>query len=169
MAIISKETFEKFTEEEKKKLRDEYNSSYRTPNDRYILECTFGKENLQTEPEIKTWEDVMNEHPEYEFDIITVNNLVSIDFVVATKIVATYKIAKLIELGYGGIVSKKEYEENGAWQIIPYREAYNEKLKLKIIYGFQHKSFVSFHDEEQAEEFMSYPENVKLVEQYHMI
>ncbi|MCH5167913.1 MAG: hypothetical protein J1F35_08550 [Erysipelotrichales bacterium] len=168
MATISQETFEKFTEEEKKKLRDEYNSSYRTPNDRYILECTFGKENLQPKPEIKTWDDVKKVYPNTygneNIELFPCNEFVW-DAKLIRKNIAMLKIAKLIELGYGGIVTEEEWENEDIRKFSIVRF----KKKLSYAHGFAAYEFVSFHTPEQREKFLSYPENKKLVEQYYMI
>ena len=176
MAIISKETFEKFSEEEKKKIRQIYKDMKEEPSLAYAheyaekcewLEDYFGKENLQ--PKIKTWEDVEEEYAICKEDISVLENLCYCEHKIIQKLIATYKISKLIGVGYGGLPTKKEYEEDGAWQIIPHRETYDEKFKFKIVMDFQYKSFISFHNEEQAKEFMSYPENVELIEQYFML
>ena len=171
MAIISQETFEKFSKEEKEKLRKYLNNySEKIDNVKNIADDIFGKENLQPKSKIKinikTWDDVEQLLPEDgfcvgEFEKFADNPKITI------KCQATLKIAKLIELGYGGLLSKEQYEKDGAWQIIPYRNAYNENFKLKIVYGYQYKTFISFCEEEYAKNFMSYSENRKLVKQYY--
>lgn len=169
MGIISKETFEKLTEEEKKKLRELYSNSVKI--DFAIMKKIFGEENLLHKPNIKTWKDVKDKSDSAFQTSLNLNYACdgNMDDKLSMKIKATYKISKLIELGYGGIVTEEECKENGAWQIIPYRENYDEKFKLKIVMDFQQKSFISFHNEEQAKEFMSYPGNRILIEQYYMI
>lgn len=183
MSIISQETFEKFTEEEKegvRKLYEHYEDDallYQTEPPKlvqYNLEALFGEENLQPKPEIRTWVDVplrgetVNVMIDEDHNIILLKRT-EFSEKIFKKLIATARIAKLIELGYGGMVSKKEYTNNGAWQIVPYRDAYDEPFKLKIVFGWGHKTFISFKEEQQAEEFMSYPENLELVKQYYMI
>lgn len=132
------------------------------------MQKLFGEENLQPKPKIKTWEDVQEMNEDSNFFMRIADNLELPDKIYS-KCIATLKIAKLIELGYGGTVSKKEYTNNGAWQIVPYRDAYDEPFKLKIVFGWEHKTFISFKEEQQAEEFISCPENLELVKQYYII
>lgn len=157
--------------------KDYYQVLYIDPNTREVIKnClikNFGEHNLQPKPKIKTWNDFLEEvhkdsnwsHRDEFYDL----PMYDMDDKIKAKIIAAGRIAKLIELGYGGSVTAKEWKENGAWQIIPYRENYDEKFKLKIVMDFQHKSFISFHEEEQAKEFMSYHENNKLAQQYYML
>ena len=77
---------------------------------------------------------------------------------------ALLKIHQLIEVGYGGNVTKEEWEE---------------AFELKyVISCTADKSFpihatncihtIAFHTKEQAKEFISYPENVQLLKDYFM-
>ena len=86
---------------------------------------------------------------------------------VTSKIIATYKISRIIELGYGGMVSEEEWRDKDLfkWYIVPGIEG-----KLVIDSSYENwQEFVSFHTKQQAEEFMSHESNRKLVEQYYMM
>lgn len=171
MAIISQETWDKFTEEEKEDIRHLYNGleTMQDRNTEGVMNSLFGKENLQPKPEIKTWKDVKEEYmlradtgTSYIIDMD--KNFYSEKL--ALKALATLQIAKLIELGYGGMVTEEEWKDNNIEKYCVYSTA------GKIHYdGFNTYDcrFVAFHTSEQRKEFMSYPENVKLVEQYYMI
>lgn len=180
MSIISKESFEKLTRDEKKKLRQIYKDMKEEPSLVYAheyaekcewLEDYFGEENLQFS--IKTWEDVMDNLNEIEKDDIqsyigeiccgpSMNHGSNL---ICRKMIATYEIAKLIEIGYGGIISKEEWENEDIrkFSIVRFKE------NLSYGEGRSAYEFVSFHTPEQREEFMSYESNRKLLEQYYMM
>lgn len=187
MSIISQETWDNMSNKEKEKLRSDYDdlvylSEHGT--DEFIkteslktikeYERLFGKENLQPKPNIKTWKDLEKEHLEY----FKSHNTPSPMFIssqelrdkLLNKSIATYKIATLIELGYGGIITDEEWEERinegtGFYTIVysPLYKSFHKRVESC------NKQFIAFHTSKQAEEFMSYPENVKLLEQYNMI
>lgn len=184
MALISKESFEKLTEEEKFIIRRDYNTlqvglSTGLLEDVSLVEqkakikefeSIFGKEALQPEPKIKTWKDMKEEYM-LRADAGT-SYIIDMDKKfysekLALKSLATLQIAKLIEIGYGGMITDEE------WKNVEFKKygiicrPYNKELFIKDIWNEQ--CFISFHTKQQAEEFMSYPENVKLVEQYYMI
>ena len=195
MGIISKETFDKFTEEEKRRLRQQYSHLLKVSEDdedwnvrmcagseKQSLINVFGKENLQPKPKIKTWEDVKKQEDvdcnfytnkddlaEYlclkGWDVFGDHNKL------INKLQATLKIAKLIELGYGGMVTKEEhitrrnlYTTDRFWAIWV-----NGEGKIECTAVEDCIDLLVFHEREQAQEFMSYPENRKLVEQYYML
>lgn len=61
MAIISQETWDKFTEEEKELTIELYSGLTNEPEDKHIIgvmNSIFGKENLHPKPKIRTWGDV---------------------------------------------------------------------------------------------------------------
>ena len=179
MSIISKETFDKFTKEEKEKLRRIYSEAKsvgtRNPLE---LENLFGKENLQPKPIIKTWEDIEKDGFSVEEDYLPEFNdndmytdAISYKGKFSSKIIhkaiATLKITKLIELGYGGIVSKEEWSDKNTYKCYI---VIGIEGKLVIDSSYENwQEFISFHTRQQAEEFMSYPENVKLLKQYYMM
>lgn len=175
MAIISKETFEKFSEEEKEIVRQAYKRWLYAYNKEGIelaiheeYEELFGKENLQPEPKIKTWKDMKEEYmlradagASYIIDM----DKKFYSEKLALKALATLQIAKLIELGYGGMITDEE------WKNEDIRKFSIIRFEKELSYGEGRSvyEFISFHTPEQREKFLSYPENKKLVEQYYMI
>lgn len=188
MAIISQETWDNMPQEEKEQLRQQYlhlldvsenDENWTTRmcagSEKDSLIKVFGKENFRLVPKIKTWEDVK-----------TVNNLSmqeyensfderSVEFYneepkLYNKLIATYKIAKLIELGYGGMVTEEEYilnehsTDDDFWSIWM-----NGKGEIECTKVENCRELLTFHTREQAEDFMSYSENIKLIKQYFMI
>ena len=180
MSIISRETFEKFSDEEKRKvyeLNKELSILRNENGDKYHyltgsldnLNALFGKENLQPKPKIKTWEDVAAQR-EYNIDV-ELNKIKNawIGYPICDKMIATAKIAKLIELGYGGMVTEEEKcSDIPYFAIFPVLGTSQLQIADNHSTNIYSKDFVSFHTRQQAEEFMSYPENVELVKQYHM-
>lgn len=172
MSIISQETWDKFTEEEKKNVRKLYEHYeddtllYQTEPPKLVkhnLEAIFGKENIQPKPKIKTWEDVDITTLGAEYGTILElqdwNNIK-----LANKLIATYKIAKLIEHGYGGLVTDEEWCND-----IIKDCAVRYESEIRHACMINDYEFIAFHTNEQYKEFMSYPENVELVKQYYMI
>lgn len=117
---------------------------------------------------IKTWEDIVNMDNRYHQlidDIIRSGYSSLWDSKVISKIIAALKISKIIEFGYGGIVTDEEWEDR---DIIKYCLC---KVDNRIFYATRtdHFLFIAFHTDQQREEFMSYPENVELIRNYYMI
>lgn len=184
--------FNKLTKEEKIKLQKSYRKllTWRDEleksgdEDAYpIIDCNsqifkleelFGKENFQPEPEIKTWKDVEKEHPEYFKSHNTPNPMLipsqELRDNLLNKSIAMYKIATLIELGYGGVISEgewqKEINKDNGFYVISWNIFYKS---FQIHYETNSKSFLSFRTRELAEEFMHYPENVELLRQFNML
>lgn len=168
MATISQETWDNMPSDEKQRLQTEYAGAMVNSKENItaqLYERLFGKENLQPKPMIRTWEDVEKLLPEDgfcvgEFEKYADNPKVTL------KCQATLKIAKLIELGYGGIVTDEEYRQthNRFWGIWV-----NDNGEIECTEVEDCRGLLTFHTQHQAEEFMSYPENRRLVEQYHML
>ena len=128
------------------------------------MEKTFGIHNLNPKQTPKTWEDVVKLHEDYYY---IGGNTSGVSDALKKKAVATLKIAKLIELGYGGMVSEEEWKDSNTLKHIVYCTT-NNKLSIQSQYTpFKH--FVAFHTKQQAEEFMSYESNRKLVEMYYCL
>ena len=77
---------------------------------------------------------------------------------------ALLKIYQLIETGYGGNISSEEWNNN-EWK---FTYQYT-KTGIDIISTCISKYIIAFHTKEQAEEFLSYPENIQLLKDYFMI
>lgn len=175
MAIISQETWDNMPEAEKEKLCQNYSEDYDAET-RVILDEIFGKENLQPKPKIRTWKDIVaSSHNIYDKELNPNcgNTLIScitneiLKDKLSLKCDATIKIAKLIELGYGGMVTEKEWKDD---EILKFGVKWNYKANDWAYHNtIITKEFIVFHTPEQREEFMSYPENRALVEQYYLI
>ena len=152
------------------------------------LEKLYGSHNLNPKPQIKTWDDVEKECGDIlNTDIIDgeylrsefVNlNLSVVHFTekIVDKCIATLKIAKLIELGYGGIVSKKEWKlstsyikETVLWTIVCEYKTECKEPQFRIGANWAAPDLLSFHTKQQAEEFLSQESNRQLVQQYYLM
>lgn len=175
MSIISQESFEKLTKEEKEEIREIYKLMKEEPSLVYAneyaeklewLEDYFGKENLQHKPIVKTWKDCQEMNENSNFFIRLDNNL-ELSGRIYSKCTATLKIAKIIELGYGGLLTNKETEEILPLWIV--QCDYEGKVFVEKYTGVVVDKMLAFRTQELAEEFISYPENVELIRQYCMI
>lgn len=77
---------------------------------------------------------------------------------------ALLKIYQLIEAGYGGNVTNEEWESSDIINTI----SCDSDRTLEIT-GGEYRNQIAFHTEEQAKEFLSYPENIQLLKDYFMI
>lgn len=84
---------------------------------------------------------------------------------------AFIKILKLIEVGYGGNVTNKDYIELELFNEYLYHITYNttdKEFEILANCSTQHTP-IMFHTKEQAKEFLSYPENIQLLKDYFII
>lgn len=135
------------------------------------MEMLFGKENLNHQ--FKTWEDVERKCPNIKTETDTLNyhisTCIAFDDKIERKLIATYKISKLIEIGYGGRVTDDEWRDD---TLDKFSIGWIEDGKCPFIRCHYHRfqdDFISFHTKQQAEKFMSYVENIKLINDYYMI
>ena len=128
-----------------------------------LLESICGEHNLNPK-QIKTWEDVEKLLPEDGFCVGEYEKYAD-NPKVTLKCQATLKIAKLIELGYGGMVSEEEWKDDDIVKHCPIRDTDG----IRHCCFMTEYNFIAFHNSEQFEEFMSYESNRKLVEMYYLM
>lgn len=177
MAIISKKTWNNMPKAEKEKIIAAYNSFSDAPSEldywvKKELEAIFGKDRLVSKPRIRIWEDVIKTYPARITGILglqsEIRDVVGINENIARKIVATAKIEKLIEFGYGGIVTKDEWADKNRKKYVV-APAPNKEM---TVYGYDEHcgdNFVAFHTKYDAKEFMKHKENIKLLIDYYMM
>lgn len=80
---------------------------------------------------------------------------------------AFMKIINIIDVGYGGNVTNKEWK-NTDFKYVIFKDVSTNKFSISsvcnCIYGL-----IAFHKIEQAEEFLSKPENIQLLKDYFMV
>lgn len=191
-SILSQETWDKFPEEEKNDLRKFYNdklSNAKGAEDRGFydlaesikdeakeMEWIFGKKNL-LEPKAKTWRDIEVFYTDVDIELgrftKSLGNYSHYSSQLLEKCVATLKITKLIELGYGGAITDKEYNtyKNSSNVYFNILCEHNGMLTIKRLSNDDEvfRNILTFRSFELAKEFMSYSGNVKLIKQYYMI
>lgn len=145
---------------------DEYTDGYLN-----ALIDIFGAHNLN--PQIKTWEDVSIHKPEVWDDINKLGreivNHVNINGKLYKKLIATIQIQKLIKFGYGGQITKTEWEDNNCRKyVIEYYPQDGRKF-VDSDYCIGEYRFIAFHTLKQREEFWSYESNRELVKLYFMM
>lgn len=125
----------------------------------------------------KTWSELKatnkaNSHCIYTLDntYLSSNNNKRI---IEKSALALLKIHQLIEVGYGGNITNKEWLRNTNTPIFiividPYKDNF---MRIDSVYdGFEHGVYhVAFHTKAQAEEFLSYHENLQLLKDYFML
>lgn len=79
---------------------------------------------------------------------------------------ALLKIYQLIEVGYGGNILPNKYNGRNTFWIILLEGVTRE---FKVCPNSRSRHLVSFYTRAQAEEFLKYPENVRLLKDYFMI
>lgn len=82
---------------------------------------------------------------------------------------AILKIRDLIEIGYGGNVSTKDWNKQSIpkW-VIDFGEHFDD-IRVTFTASPQFYSHIAFYSEKQAKEFLKYPENVQLLKEYFML
>ena len=178
----------KLSEEDKDLLRKSYNEMKEISNknkDLYEnmledqqkrLEMIFGKENLNPEPQIKTWEDYLESIKDKQAQSLTGgldkvsldSGYVNRDFPVFRKAIATFKIAKLIELGYGGMITDEEWKKDTQKHIIDcaFSQRHDEARLISTV-TYSSKHLIAFHTIEQRDEFLR--NNEQLCKDYYML
>ena len=123
----------------------------------------------------KTWSELVNQNKvrslKVQTDVIIKEDLTIEDDSFTEKetpieksALALLKIHQLIEVGYGGNVSNKIWHTDKSKYGIEY---INGAFAITTVYCT--KNLIAFHTEKQAQEFLTYPENVQLLKDYFMI
>ncbi|AXF52175.1 MAG: hypothetical protein [crAssphage sp. isolate ctcc615] len=128
----------------------------------------FNKEN--NKKTIKTYNELKNSNKEITYNLSTIDKYgcdKEIEYSPIEKsVLALLKIYQLIEVGYGGNMTDKEWNGKNNYRCIQYN-SYSKNFK--IINLIENKHLIAFHTEEQAIKFLSYPENVQLLKDYFMV
>lgn len=117
----------------------------------------------------KTWSELYNNKNSFvDNELYTIDCLEeNVKTPIEKSVLALLKIHQLIEVGYGGNVTNEEWFD---WDNCIYFIEYNgEDKEYKILTTVCYKKHIAFHTKEQAEEFLSYHENVQLLKDYFMI
>ena len=147
------------------------------PLNPYLAWMEWDKENNKKTP--KTWSEYLN-HPNCEITSTISLSLDGKDYLanntpIEKSALALLKIHQLIEVGYGGNVTDEEWRNDKVkkWYFVPNKQYSPDKGNdmWEIVYSMDYykKRNIAFHTNEQAEEFLSRPENIQLLKDYHII
>lgn len=163
---------ERLTEEEKEKLisdyyrdveNDDYNEGYKA-----ALRKAFGNELFIKPKPPKTWSELINSEY-YTWDEV-IGHLSTKEYPIYKSMFALLKIHQLIEASYGGNITDAEWDKSTQSNYDVFGIVYSTITKsLEVRLFSASKSIIAFHTYDQAEEFLSYPENVQLLRDYFMI
>lgn len=124
----------------------------------------------------KTWSDIEKQENRICSIFHGIGEAVDYKFTpIEESALALLKIHQLIEVGYGGNITDEEWRniDIKKYYFIPNTEYSpdegNNMWEIVYAQAYPNKHTFAFHTSEQAEEFLSYPENVKLLKDYFMI
>ena len=133
----------------------------------------FGEDNLLTKATPKTWEGFVRHfhkdtdwNPKNEFCDLPMYGLSD---ALRNKLIAMAKIGKLIEVGYGGNVTKKEWEDFNCRKYVIKYCPQDERKFIASDYCMGEYEFIAFHNPKQLDEFMTYESNKELLKQYFAV
>lgn len=145
----------------------------------WLLDELFGEENL--EPKISTWKQALeawkkdNKFNNSQLNMLQCQSWMETNKLVKLKANAIFKLGKLIEVGYGGFITKDEWlnEKNKYTLILDIlSEIGNDGFPIIRVVVHQMPThsddFLTFRSQEDAERFLSYDENKELVCHYFM-
>lgn len=128
------------------------------------LEKYFGKDNLVPPPPINTWKDLIKVKPELDNKlnsfIESIEDLVIRD---SEYLISQFKIIHLINHGYGGIINKREWQNQ---DILKWRIVVNSLTGNPTISSTVHDTgeLLTFRTKELAERFKNY--NIDLINNF---
>ena len=111
----------------------------------------------------KTWSELSKGKHDWTIYVYEENAKTPIE----KSALALLKIHQLIEIGYGGNVSKDEFFDEHVMKYIINLDKEDEFYIYKGINIMN--THIAFHTEKQATEFLKYPENMQLLKDYFMI
>lgn len=120
---------------------------------------------------VRTWEDIEEKYPQYKKDIEEIGATITYAGPkIFPKIIATYKIGCLIDMGYGGLLKDEEWKYNPS-KIYSIRQTLDGNIITtnSLNCTKSDRCFISFRSFELAEEFMKHESNRKLVEMFYMV
>lgn len=137
-----------------------------------VMNKRYGSHNLNPKP-IRTWKDVkdyLEIIPDFK-EIVHNLDMGCCDQKVVNKIIATYKISRIIELGYGGQVSDEGNKDRHIikFVIVPCEEKDGSVGFEIYTTSYSVDKVVTFHSNAQAEEFITHDSNLRLLAQYYMM
>lgn len=120
----------------------------------------------------KTWNELVTTNKANSHCIHTLNDTYLSSSkskrIIEKSALALLKIHQLIEVGYGGNVTNEEWYNNSEPKFIIVEKSKKDFANI-CVRNQTYRTPIAFHTSEQAEEFLSYPENVQLLKDYFMV
>lgn len=135
-------------------------------------QCDWNKWIEEHKPKVpKTWSEIKDKNIYYFKvcnDLIELESSATVLSPIEKSALALLKINQLIEVGYGGNIINDEWIDR---DITKYFISFDNDNIIGIEKTILSEEFshIAFHTKEQAEEFLSYPENIELLKDYFMI
>lgn len=120
----------------------------------------------------KWFEEQKPKVPKTWSEFVKTNKLIYVGTPIEKSAIALIKIHQLIEVGYGGNVTYERcasVEYPSVFKITPTGLNGTLTLTVKEVEVESNQNHIMFHEFEQAEEFLEYPENIQLLMDYFMI
>lgn len=114
----------------------------------------------------KTWSEYM-ESEYYKWDEVY-RSLSMQTNPIYKSMFAFLKIHQLIEVGYGGNPTYRNFCYNDVWNIVPMGYGNTLYFHISSCSGESETSHIAFHTKEQAKEFLREEENIELLKDYFM-
>lgn len=131
----------------------------------------WAEENKKTP---KTWSELCKKNPkfigtDYCIDLTSIrkDGWTRRNTPIEKSALALLKIYQLIEVGYSENVTNEEWYDDLVPKYIIIEKSKNV-FKSVCVRKFNNRTPIAFHTEEQAEKFLSYPENIQLLKDYFM-
>lgn len=132
-------------------------------------QCDWNKWVEEQKPKVpKTWNELVTTK---QVDIYTIQCNAFVyknNPNIIKSALALLKIHQLIEVGYGGNVTNEEWYNDLEPKFIIVEKS-KEDFADVCVRKQTHRTPIAFHTSEQAEEFLSYPENIQLLKDYFML
>ena len=132
------------------------------------MEDLYGKENLERR-DGGCWSDLVKTNPELDSQLNTLKeelDKMNLDARVRDKILATFKISKVIDSFYGGQITDDEWDNDTYKYAVEFDTNVNELYDETEVCAS--KYFIAFRTKEERENFLSYRENESDAEDYFM-
>lgn len=132
-----------------------------------VLEDTFGKDNLDPQPQINTWNDLME--IDKTLDPYCGNPLIcciknkDLQEKIKAGNEASIKLAKLIDEFYGGVITDEEWRDIN---IPKYCIGVQDDKILTVDTNYNSPTLLAFHTQDNRDRFITHPENVELIKKY---
>ena len=163
-------------EEKREQFRSMFEDEKTNKSYLKALQDCFGEHNLAPRSPIEVWTDFESNEDYEEIDSAFVEFEEFLNTYISGsanyKLLATYQINELIEHGYGGRVTSKEWRDESLDKFVIVPEKDGQRDVTFVVRAVKHMDanhFIAFHTKEQAKKFIAFPSNIQLARYYYML